>query len=153
MNKSKCKDICPCFYTMNTMKWFIRCGPIYVKCMTFCGSKFLAAKMCKPGKTALYVQYGIHKQTQNMHYMKIFSGNKKKKTVTNQISDLKIPFAKDSKKCKRCFCFVDIYLNTPQGDILIWSMFYSYRPKQRRVILEESICRQSQRVSNILRQQ
>lgn len=60
---------------------------------------------------------------------------------------------KKQKIAKRCFCFVDSYINTPQGDILIWSMFYSYRPKQRRVILEESICRRSQRVSNILRQQ
>lgn len=28
-----------------------------------------------------------------------------KKNVTNQISDLKIPFAKDSKKCKKVFLF------------------------------------------------
>lgn len=33
-------------------------------------------------ETALYVQYGIHKQTRNMHYMKILSGNESK-TKTN----------------------------------------------------------------------
>lgn len=33
-------------------------------------------------QNALYVQYGIHKQTRNMHYMKILSGNESK-TKTN----------------------------------------------------------------------
>lgn len=119
--------------------------------------KVPCSQTAQTGETTLYVQYGIHKQTRNMHYMKILSGNESKtKKTTLKISDLKIPFAKDcrSKKCKMCFCFfVDIYMNTPQGDILIWPMFYSYRPNRRRVILEESVCRRSQRVSNILRQQ
>lgn len=119
--------------------------------------KVPCSQTAQTGETTLFVQYGIHKQTRNMHYMKILSGNESKtKKTTLKISDLKIPFAKDcrSKKCKMCCCFfVDIYMNTPQGDILIWPMFHSYRPNRRRVILEESVCRRSQRVSNILRQQ
>lgn len=118
--------------------------------------KVPCSQTAQTGKTTLFVQYGIHKQTRNMHDMKVLSGNESKTKKTLKISDLKIPFAKDckSKKCKRCFVFfVDIYMNTPQGDILIWPMFYSYRPNRRRVILEESVCRRSQRVSNILRQQ
>lgn len=117
--------------------------------------KVPCSQTAQTGETTLFVQYGIHKQTRNMHYMKILSGNESKTKKPLKISDLKIPFAKDckSKKCKMWFFFVDIYMNTPQGDILIWPMFYSYRPNRRRVILEESVCRRSQRVSNILRQQ
>lgn len=71
--------------------------------------KVPCSQNAQTGETALFVQYGIHKQTRNMHYMKILSGNESKaKKKTLKISDLKIPFAKDckSKKCKRCFVFL-----------------------------------------------
>lgn len=107
-------------------------------------------------ETTLYVQYGIHKQTRNMHDMKVLSGNESKTKKTPQNQRFKDTVCKrlQEQKMQKVFCFfVDIYMNTPQGDILIWPMFYSYRPNRRRVILEESVCRRSQRVSNILRQQ
>lgn len=70
--------------------------------------KVPCSQTAQTGETALYVQYGIHKQTRNMHYMKILSGNESKTKKPLKISDLKIPFAKDckSKKCKRCFVFL-----------------------------------------------
>lgn len=44
--------------------------------------KVPCSQNAQTGGTALYVQYGIHKQTRNMHYMKILSGNESK-TKTN----------------------------------------------------------------------
>lgn len=44
--------------------------------------KVPCSQTAQTGETALYVQYGIHKQTRNMHYMKILSGNESK-TKTN----------------------------------------------------------------------
>lgn len=44
--------------------------------------KVPCSQTAQTGKTTLFVQYGIHKQTRNMHYMKILSGNESK-TKTN----------------------------------------------------------------------
>lgn len=44
--------------------------------------KVPCSQTAQTGETTLFVQYGIHKQTRNMHYMKILSGNESK-TKTN----------------------------------------------------------------------
>lgn len=124
--------------------------------LRFWGSKFLAAKLRKPGKPRFLFSMASINKHEICIIWKYYQETNQKQKKPLKISDWKIPFAKDckSKKMQKVFCFfVDIYMNTPQGDILIWPMFYSYRPNRRRVILEESVCRRSQRVSNILRQQ
>lgn len=114
--------------------------------------KVPCSQTAQTGETTLFVQYGIEICIIWKYYQE--TNQKQKQTPQNERFKDTVCKRLQEQKMQKVFCFfVDIYMNTPQGDILIWSMFYSYRPNRRRVILEESVCRRSQRVSNILRQQ
>lgn len=75
--------------------------------MTFWGSKFLAAKLRKPGKPRFLFSMASINKHEICIIWKYYQETNQKQKKTLKISDLKIPFAKDcrSKKCKMCCCF------------------------------------------------
>lgn len=69
--------------------------------------KVPCSQTAQTGETTLYVQYGIHKQTRNMHYMKILSGNESKTKKNPQNWRFKDTVCKrlQEQKMQKVFCF------------------------------------------------
>lgn len=84
-----------------------------------------------------------------MRLFEIIEKSSKTNRKMNFMICLIIFFLARKQLCK-AFYLVDIETETPEGEILIWLMFYSFCLETDGLILEETIRRQCQQVSDIL---